>query len=316
LFRCFLLPFSPLQQGAFQLDGSMLRGRTLVNLDTEDWGEVYIGCAGGGDSKITVSLAVEPIPGGTTTLELAVGGLMGGHSGLNIHEGRGNAVKMAADAAEAVLAAVPGSRLGWIRGGDKRNAIPRECTAAVVVPAGSEDTVNEVVARLAADLAQEYGNLEIGLRVEAVTSATAPTAVLAPADAQRLLGLLLTLPHGVLKMSDSVDGLVETSTNLASVRPVSLDADPEHQSYFVQCSTRSSLMPALERCRAAIKRLAHSAGADIEQDVAYPGWQPDAGTEVVRLAREAIEKVTGEVPPVKAIHAGLECGIIGEKLPG
>jgi dipeptidase D len=302
--------------GAFGLEGSMLRGRTMLNLDTEEWPEVFIGCAGGGDSVLTLPCALEAAPAGAAALEVRVSGLLGGHSGVDIHEDRGNAVRMAAAAADAVLSRVAGARLASLAGGDKRNAIARECAAVLAVPAAERDAAAAVVASVEADFRAEFGHREPGLRIAAAPlEGAAPAAALAPADAERLLALLLTLPHGVIKYSHEVPGLVETSSNLASVRPAAA-AQGGRVTYRLQCSTRSSLMPALERCRAAIRRTAALCGAAIQQDEAYPGWAPQPGAAVVGVARAAIAEVVGREPALKAIHAGLECGIIGEKLPG
>lgn len=305
--------------GAFQLDGSMLSGRTMLNLDTEEWPAVYIGCAGGGDSVLTLRAALEAVPAAHAALRISVSGLLGGHSGVDIHEDRGNAVRMAAATLDQVLAAVPGARVAGIQGGDKRNAIARECSAVVSVPQAQLAAACATVAAAEADFRREYGHREGGLSVHAVCDVPAPAAVLAPADAGRLLTLLLALPHGVLKYSHVVPGLVETSSNLASVRQVDDDGAEGGSgavSYRLQCSTRSSLGPALERCRAAIRRMGELCGAGVQQYEAYPGWEPQPDAEVVGLAREAIKAVAGCAPEVKAIHAGLECGIIGEKLPG
>lgn len=304
--------------GAFGLDGSLLKGRTMLNLDTEDWPEVFIGCAGGGDSVITLELEQEAAPSDGVAVEISVTGLLGGHSGLNINEDRGNAVKMAANAVEAALEAAPGARLVSVSGGDKRNAIPRECRASIILPQGQVDAFKSVVAQIASELKSEYGSKEpeLYINVETNTQTSATSPVLTPQDTTRLLTLLLTLPHGVIKYSHSVPGLVETSTNLAAVRPTGDATVPSIVGYRIQCSTRSSIMPALERTRATIRRVSGLCGAAVEQDEAYPGWTPEPDAEIVALTQRVIGEVTGEKPEVKAIHAGLECGIIGEKLPG
>lgn len=305
--------------GAFGLDGSLLKGRTMLNLDTEDWPEVFIGCAGGGDSVITLELEQEMAPSGGVAMEMSVAGLLGGHSGLNINEDRGNAVKMAATTVEAALEAAPGARLVSVSGGDKRNAIPRECRVFIIVPQDQVDVVKATVAQIAAELKSEYGSKEpeLSINVETNTHGTSATSeVLTPQDTTRLLTLLLTLPHGVIKYSHSVPGLVETSTNLAAVRPTENATAPNKVGYRIQCSTRSSIMPALERTRATIRRVSGLCGAAVEQDEAYPGWTPEPEAEIVALTQRMIGEVAGKNPEVKAIHAGLECGIIGEKLPG
>ncbi|EFN51344.1 hypothetical protein CHLNCDRAFT_59267 [Chlorella variabilis] len=300
--------------GAFQLDGTMLHGRTLLNLDTEDWGDVFIGCAGSGDSILLLKPELEPVPAGFVGVEVEVKGLLGGHSGININEDRGNAVAMAAAVAEASLAHVPAARLVTMQGGDKRNAIPRECSALLVVPADQLHMLKGAIGHRFAAFEQEFGKKEPGLSITATPAATIPATCLTAAGGQQLLDLLLTLPHGVIKNSHAVPGLVETSSNLASIEPQEVASGKA--AFAVQCSTRSSLMPALEQVRSSITRIGRLCGAEVEQDVAYPGWAPNPSSAIVKMTAEAIGRVTGKAPEVKAIHAGLECGIIGEKLPG
>ncbi|CAL5222920.1 g5353 [Coccomyxa viridis] len=303
--------------GAFDLDPSLLTGKTLLNLDTEDWGEIFIGCAGGGDSMITLPVQHESLDASSAdAYTITVSGLMGGHSGLNIAEDRGNAVQFVARLANAVLKAAPESRLARIAGGDKRNAIAREATVDLVVPVNGASAAAEAVNRYSQALKQEYGALEQQLDVAVTQSKEqVPKQVLSAASAERLLTLLLTLPHGVQKFSHTVPGLVETSTNLASVKPDSTD-NSAPGAYKINCSTRSSLSPALEHVRDSIARLSRLVGATIEQDTAYPGWAPNPGSAVVKLAQEVLTEVTGHEAKVGAIHAGLECGIILEKVPG
>jgi len=307
--------------GAFGLDGSMLQGRILLNLDTEEWPEVFIGCAGGGDSVLTLNASTEMVQplADLHRVEITVTGLMGGHSGVDIHEDRGNAVRLAAATVDAVLRSVPGVRLASIEGGDKRNAIPRECRVTLYVPSNAQEATMDTVSQSSTDFKAEFGQRETGVSIKAFCHQSilpsAPVAVLLPGDADRLMSLLLTLPHGVIKYSHSVPGLVETSSNLASVRLTTAEGQPV-ATFRIQCSTRSSLMPALERTRGAIRRIAGMCGAGIEQDEAYPGWMPQPDAEIVGLARDAIADIAGRQPEVKAIHAGLECGILGEKLPG
>ncbi|KAL4521319.1 hypothetical protein Ndes2437B_g08090 [Nannochloris sp. 'desiccata'] len=270
--------------GAFGLDGSMLKGRTMLNLDTEEWPEVFIGCAGGGDTVLTLNLSQDEAPPAAMAMEISFIGLKGGHSGVDIHEDRGNAVRMAAVAVEKALVAAPNARLVSINGGDKRNAIPRECRAVVMVPTEEVQSLKNAVAAVESDFKAEYGHREPDIRA-AVEEKN-----------KRFFR--------------------ETSSNLASVRPSGAVAPGGQVAYRIQCSTRSSLMPALERTRGAIRRIGGLCGANIEQDEAYPGWAPQPDAEIVGLTQRTIADVAGRLPAVKAIHAGLECGIIGEKLPG
>lgn len=325
--------------GAFGLDGKMVKGVRLVNLDTEDWGDLFIGCAGGGDTQVVLpaeNLEISPAEvAAGTRLRLSVRGLLGGHSGINIGDDRGNAVILAARLADAAAAeakvspAAAGAPLPpsssflvvTARGGDKRNALAREASMECWFSHAPSSQATAAVLRAAVEEAEaikeEYGTLEkdIEVSVEAVAADDGKlSSNPLPLDARTsdaLLTLLLTLPHGVIKKSHTVAGLVETSTNLASVIPVVVEENGSRISSFkISCSTRSSFMPALEATRRSIARIARGAGANVEQGEAYPGWAADPDAPLVALAREAVEGVTGRKAHVGAIHAGLECGLI------
>lgn len=324
--------------GAFGLDAAALglTARTMLNLDTEDWGEIFIGCAGGGDTVITLPVQRDEAAGASSTtrrLLLHVSGLAGGHSGLAIGDGRGNALKLAARLATAASGAAPGLRIVTAAGGDKRNAIPRDCVIVVAVPDNEADAALSAAAAEAASLAVEYGagqptqddaalapgaepGLDAGAVVVEGADARLPAGAtdlppLSAASSAALLTLLTALPHGVVKMSAAVPGLVETSTNLAAIKP-----DASASTFTIQTSTRSSHGPALEAVRRSIRALAAATGATASADEAYPGWAPAPSSPVLELTRAAIAKVIGRPPAVKCIHAGLECGILGGKIEG
>ena len=270
-------------------------------------------------------------------------GLLGGHSGINIGDDRGNAVILAARLADAAATAAakakaqaqaPSFLVATARGGDKRNALAREASIEAWIPYPPTSEAAAAVVKAAREegeaIEEEYGTLEKDLEVvvEASTAAgddgklsSSPPPPLPLLDARTsdaLLTLLLTLPHGVIKKSHAVAGLVETSTNLASVAPEfgkqggegDGGSKAELSAFRISCSTRSSLMPALEAARRSIARVARGAGARVEQGEAYPGWAADPDAPLVALAREAVEGVTGRPAHVGAIHAGLECGLI------
>lgn len=294
--------------GAFNLDASLVTARTMLNLDTEEWPRVYFGCAGGGNSVITVPVQRAPAPQGCeAVLDITASGLKGGHSGLNIGEDRGNAVLCCARVTQAALAAAgPSARLLALSGGDKHNAIPREANA----PAAERAAAAE-----AAVLQEEYGLLEDKFVVAVVPSSAASERPqpLAEDSAGRLLSLLSLLPHGALKTSHAVPGLVETSNNVASVQCGASEVT-------VVCSSRSSIGGALEAVRRRIKSLCGLVGAACEQQPSYPGWAPDPSSEVLGLVREeaaamGLARSPAEVE-VHAIHAGLECGVLKAKCPG
>lgn len=276
-------------------------------------------------------------------------GLLGGHSGINIGDDRGNAVILAARLADAAAATAakakqeaaaspaaapaPSLLIATAHGGDKRNALAREASIEAWIPHPPSSAVAAAVLKAARDEAEaikeEYGTLEkdieADVEVVAVVGGDEAPSLPPPLDAQTsgaLLALLLGLPHGVIKKSHTVQGLVETSTNLASVSPVVAEASSPAEgggsgggatavsAFKISCSTRSSFMPALEATRRSIARVALAAGARVEQGDAYPGWAADPSAPLVALARDAVEGVTGRPAHVGAIHAGLECGLI------
>ncbi|CAM9513569.1 unnamed protein product [Pylaiella littoralis] len=311
--------------GAFELDGSMLKGRTMLNLDTVEWGSLFVGCAGGGDSLITLPVEEEAAdPASYDSYSVAVEGLMGGHSGINIQEDRGNGVKLLIRVLEALVENVPSLRLVDLKGGDKHNAIPREAFATVLLPKGdpaalkaAEQTAGDIFG----DLKMEFGTKEPSLSVQIRGNEEAVEVCLGKGAAQRLLSLLELLPHGVMKISHDVEGLVETSSNLAAVTPiqrVESESAGRNGTYEILCSTRSSLSPPLEAVRSRIKTAAELCGAShVLRRQAYPGWQPNLQSNVLKVARDSLrELLDGAEPGIEALHAGLECGVIGDKAPG
>jgi dipeptidase D len=278
--------------GAFRLKKEAVKGDLLVNLDSEDWGVIFIGCAGGGDSNLTLPLAFERVSG--NGYRIHVKGLKGGHSGIEIDKGRANAVKLLVRTLHAC-----GARVADIEGGDKHNAIPREASADIVAEGGIEETVR-MMERAFKD---EYGTTEPDLRLTVEPCKIARAADQASNDA--LLRLLLALPHGVMAMSQDVPGLVETSTNLATVRIADEKA-------VILTSSRSSIKSALEYVRLRIATIAALAGASVEQGDAYPGWKPNLESRLLALASDAYRERYGEDIKKEAIHAGLETGVLGE----
>jgi len=308
--------------GAQQLDAKALglTGTTLLNLDTEEWAELYVGCAGGGESVLTLPLSrksnADADGSSANMVQLRVEGLLGGHSGINIHEGRANAVVLCAAVTQAALKH-EGVDLVSIKGGDKHNAIPREAFAQLLISHDkSKQAVMNIVKKYEAALKAEYGTLEQKLSVTLVGKDDAndedlPCQPLDDAAASRLLSMLLALPHGAIKFSHVMPSLVETSNNVASVAT-------NNDCATVLCSTRSSIQSALEATRDRLTAVACLAGASIEKSEPYPGWNPDMNSPVLQLAKKLLsERLDGDCAPgVKAIHAGLECGLLIEKMGG
>ena len=292
--------------GASQLGDGMLEGRRLINLDSEEEGVLTIGCAGGADSALTFPVTSEPPAAGSAALEVRLAGGKGGHSGVDIHLQRGNAVQLLARAAFAASVSTP-LRLAELRGGDKHNAIPREAAAVLVVPGGEAAACRRQIETELAAIAEEYRPAEPDLRW--TIGDTAPAEVWDEATTKRALSLVNALPHGVQSMSYDIPGLVETSTNLASVAR-------SNGRLRVYMSSRSSVASALAALRRRIRAAATLAGAAVEETDGYPGWKPDVHSRLLGIVKAKHLEVLGTTPEVGAVHAGLECGIIGEKYPG
>jgi dipeptidase D len=293
--------------GASELDGSLLEGRRLLNLDSEEEGSVYVGCAGGADSTLTLQLRSAPVSADWQPLRLRIHGLKGGHSGVDVHLQRANAVKVIARMLYAVSLNAD-LRLAEIGGGNKHNAIPREALARIVVSPTQKDATINALRQEFADVLEEFRPADPGMALEIDETGTQGDAW-DEATTERVLRLLTSLPHGVLAMSYDIPELVETSTNLATVAR-------DDGSLVIGMSSRSSVDSALTALRRSIRALATLAGADVEEGNRYPGWKPNLESPLLRVLKQVHEQAFGSEPEVRAIHAGLECGIIGEKVPG
>jgi len=303
--------------GAAALDAKALglTGQSMLNLDMEDYGGLYVGCAGGGDTTISIPLERKELPASLSeVIEIRVEGLMGGHSGLNIHEGRGNAVILCTRAVQMALqvAGEGNAALLSVCGGNKHNAIPREAIAILAVEPSARNAVEKSVVACSKAFMDEFGLLEKGLAIKAKGATEIDSKVLNESSAKRLLALLLALPHGPIKYSHALPGLVETSNNLASV---SVESDSDVAK--ILCSSRSSICTALDNTRDKIKSIAFLAGGSVEQSKPYPGWAPNPSSAILNVSKRLLsKKLGGREPVVNAVHAGLECGLLIEKLGG
>jgi dipeptidase D len=294
--------------GAKELDPSILAGKMLLNLDSEEDGAIFVGCAGGEDTLIDLTPKWTPIPAGASSARLEITGLRGGHSGLNIVENRGNALKLLARILTAAMAEGIPFELASIAGGSKHNAIPREAEAVLVLSADARTKLEAVAACQLDGFRIELAKIDDGVRL-AWSAVPAPPRVLATADRDRLVRLMMALPHGVLGMSQDIPGLVETSSNLAVVA--------EHEGAIrVVTSSRSSVAPSLGSVLATVRSAAALAGARVTPKDGYPGWKPNMDSKALAVVREVYRTRWGKEPHVTAIHAGLECGLLGEKIPG
>ena len=292
--------------GASEFPEGVLRSKYFLNLDGEEEGTLCIGCAGGLNTVATRDF--EPGPaGGRAAWRLKVSGLQGGHSGLDINKGRGNAIRILGRVLEGAVRGF-GATFTGIEGGSKRNAIPREASALVVADGERERAVRGLVEEEEATIRRELGAFDPGLKIT-VESAVVPETVLRDSDARLLAGLLASLHHGVLAMSPDVPGLVQTSTNLAIV-------SQSGGRIRVETSQRSTTERSKQAAASMVVDLLELAGFETAFSGGYPGWRPEPQSDIVRKAKEAHHEVLGTVPELVAMHAGLECGVIGEKHPG
>lgn len=299
--------------GAQSLSADWLTGDYLLNLDSEEEGVFTIGCAGGQDSDVALAVTTEAAPRGEA-LELAVGGLEGGHSGIDIVHGRANANVLLARMLR-VLVGESGCRLVSITGGNARNAIPRDAGARVVVPADRRDTVTKLVAEFSAVFAAEHRATDPHLRVS-IAAATEPAdRVFTATSATSVIRLMLALPHGVVRMSSDVPGLVETSTNFATVRTDIDSSDQAAATVKIKTSQRSSVQSQLRAVGERIRSVAELAGATCSVPTSYPPWEPKTNSALLDRCTRVYTAFADTEPVVDVIHAGLECGIIGAKYP-
>ena len=293
--------------GAFNLAPDMLTGKYLLNLDSEDEGEIFIGCAGGVDTVATFTYKTEASPEGMVWLRADVSGLKGGHSGDNINDGLGNSNKLLT---RLLLEghANYGIRLAIFDGGNLRNAIPREAYAVLGVEKGKEDGFKKFAAGLAHDIGEEYKYTDAGVKLE-VANTEKPAEVIDLKTQEGLLYSVQGAVNGVIAMSYSMPGLVETSTNLASVK------FKDGNKILVTSSQRSSVESAKHNAAATVEAIFRLAGAKVEHGDGYPGWAPDPSSKLLKIAEESYKRLFGKQPVVRAIHAGLECGLFLEKYP-
>lgn len=292
--------------GALGLDEAFLSGDILINLDSEDEGELFIGCAGGIDTLINIPFTHQLLQGNNKTLIVRVKGLLGGHSGDDISKARGNAIKIL-------------SRLLWntaqqteislcnIKGGNLRNAIPREATAYISMKA--EKTEKAIFSiRQQADIIKSEFTMEPNLTIDIVESAEINTSI-DSATQKSVLNCLHACPNGVIEMSADISGLVETSSNMASVNTL------EQGELAIVTSQRSSVESAKDNIASRIRSLFELANARIVHTDSYPGWNPNPDSEILHITAQSYKELFNIHPKVKAIHAGLECGLFLKKNP-
>ncbi|MBZ5495543.1 MAG: aminoacyl-histidine dipeptidase [Acidobacteriia bacterium] len=294
--------------GAKNISSDFLQSKILLNLDSEEEGELYVGCAGGRDTVGTWKVEFDSAPAQATAALLKVTGLRGGHSGLEIDKGRGNALKII----NRVLIGLSayGARLSSLEGGNKRNAIPREADARLFIPKKAWEQAAHLVSQCNATIKAEYATVEPGLEISLTgLKGASKGKVIRNALQKKLCKTISALPHGVIKMSPDIPGLVQTSTNVAIV-------STGRKALAVATSQRSSVASEIDEICQMVANVFDLGGAEVEASDGYPGWKPNLDSEILKIAKETYRSLYGKEPEVKAVHAGLECGIIGEKFPG
>lgn len=292
--------------GAHALEPGFITGEILINLDTEDDGVFTIGCAGGMDTVLTLTPTYENLPAGYEVFSIEVKGLNGGHSGVDINKGLGNALKILAP---LLLEVLPQDlRVLNIQGGNLRNAIPRETSAIVALPAANVTTLKSKLESYLEKVKLQYQKTETGLNIVCEKSTDASTKCFGKEFTQDLLVGLVECPHGVLKMSADIPGLVETSTNLASIKM-------DGAKIVIATSQRSSVVKDKGETSTKVINAFKKTNAVVEVLDKYPGWTPNVKSEVLDLFKTTYKKLFQKDPVIEVIHAGLECGLIGEKEP-
>ncbi|MBQ6862138.1 MAG: aminoacyl-histidine dipeptidase [Alistipes sp.] len=293
--------------GAFELGEGMLKGKYLINLDSEDEGEIFIGCAGGIDTIATFHATMEPSPKNYAFFRVDVSDLLGGHSGDDIDKGRANSNKTVARLLWDGMQSCD-LRLSYFSGGNLRNAIPREAYAIFGVPTKFKEEFLRRYELFAADMAAEFQFREPNFKIT-LNEMPEVDQVLDQKTQFGLIYSIVGVPNGVISMSFAVNGLVETSTNLASVKFV------DEHTIVVTSSQRSSLESAKTYVMQMVESVFALAGADVAHTDGYPGWAPNPQSKLLEVTVEAYRDLFAVEPKVRAIHAGLECGLFLEKYP-
>lgn len=294
--------------GAFALKEGFMSGDILLNLDSEDEGELFIGCAGGIDSVGEFHYREVPVPTGYFFFRVDVKGLKGGHSGGDIHLGRGNANKIL-NRFLSQTAKKYDMYICEVNGGNLRNAIPREAYAICAVPHDAKEPVRVDLNIFIADIENEFAVSEPDLKLT-LQSETPRKMAIDQDTSSRLLKTLYAVPHGVYAMSQDIPGLVETSTNLASIKMI------DSKKIKIETSQRSSILSARNDMANTVRAAFELGGARVSFGEGYPGWKPNPHSEILEIAVASYKRLFGVDAKVKAIHAGLECGLFLDKYPG
>jgi len=293
--------------GAIKLETGLLRSDILVNLDSEEDDAFTIGCAGGINTSGSFKYIADAVPAGYNPYKISIKGLRGGHSGIEIHDGRANAAKLL-NRIIFNLNKNFGIRLSSFVSGNKHNAIPREAFAEIVIEAGKEAEMLKMIEKCNGVLKSEYESKEPNLLLSA-EKCDMPARIMSEEMQKRIMLSFYAMPHGVIRMSPDIKGLVQTSTNFAIIETRADDV-------YVLTSQRSSVETEKKDVADMVASVLAIGGADVEMGDGYPAWQPNVHSPILGVAKDIYTKLNGVAPNIEAIHAGLECGLIGEKYPG
>ncbi len=292
--------------GAFALEPGFLKGDILINMDSEDEGELYIGCAGGIDTNAYFSYKEEKTPEGHQAYKVDVKGLKGGHSGLDIHLGRGNAIKLLNRLLWKAHRELH-LRLASVDGGSLRNAIPREASALITVPKDNAGAFEEMARAMIANWKNELGKVDPAVALE-LKNTKSPDKVMNMQSTNNILNGVYGCPNGVIRVISDMPEVVETSTNLAVLKS-------ENGKVEAATLQRSSVDSAKADLANMMRAVFEMGGAEVIQSGEYPGWKPNVDSPILKTMSDVYEKMYGKIPEQKVIHAGLECGILGGKYP-
>jgi dipeptidase D len=293
--------------GATKMEPGLISGKILLNMDSEEDGAFYVGCAGGVDTLGIFNIEFENTPTGLTAYELMATGLKGGHSGLDINQGRANGIKILTRA----LAHIGkfDYRIAKLDGGSLRNAIPREAEAIIFLKDSDVEDVEKIIKDVEKTLTNEFKTSDSGVKINLTKVDQHFPKVFTRKISDKIVNTLFALPHGIIMISQDIPDLVETSTNLATIKT-------ENDKVVIGTSQRSSVESAKKYIAQSVRSIFSLAEADIEKTDGYPGWKPNMDSNILKTSKNVFKKLFNKEPEIKAIHAGLECGILEGKNPG
>jgi len=295
--------------GVNALQPGFITGRTLLNLDSEEDGAFYVGCSGGQDTRGYFELDFLNNETNLTSYELMLTGLKGGHSGLDVANGRANAIRLLAQLLNRIESDVE-YELAAISGGSLRNAIPREAEATMLINPTDENKVKEILDKFVADTLLEFNVNDPGLKILFTKKELKVEKILSKEFTNNLIKVLLATPHGIMAMSPDIPDLVETSTNLATISVID-------NQLVIGTSQRSAIDSAKWNISNMVKAVFELGGAEkVDTGDGYPGWQPNMDSQLLKVSKEVYYELNSSEPKIKAIHAGLETGLLGAKYPG